>query len=60
MFGFQSARRSDRLAREKREKANREMLVRHRANLDAERGVAASDPPSRKKAGFGKRTIQLF
>jgi hypothetical protein len=58
MFGFKTAKRSKELAREKAYWDG--IGDRHLANLEAERGPQVSQPllPSRKKAGFGKRTTQ--
>lgn len=58
MFGFKTAKRSKELARE--EAYWNGIGHRHLANLQAERGPRVSQPllPSRKKAGFGKRTVQ--
>jgi hypothetical protein len=56
MFGFRSER-SAKLAREKA--YNEQIFIRHNANMKAEKAVPpqSDQPPSRKKAGFGKRTI---
>ena len=58
MFGFKSAKRSKELARERAYWDD--IGVRHAANMEAERGPQVSQPsaPSRKKAGFGRRTMQ--
>jgi hypothetical protein len=55
MFGFKKSERSKKRALNK---AWEDIHSRHNAALEAERRAQAStpQPPSRKKAGFGKRT----
>jgi hypothetical protein len=59
MFGLKNSRRSRELAREKA--YWEDVGVRHLANLEAERNPQGNQPaPSRKKPGFGKRTMQAL
>jgi hypothetical protein len=55
MFGFKNSERSKKRARDK---AWEDIHSRHNAALEAERRSRATtpQPPSKKKAGFGKRT----